>query len=105
MRKVHVTPSHSPDFSSGLSNQIEVKWFQFVSSGRSCGTAAHCVSRGEEEEEKEEGYLDNVSNREEVRSRENIIFVLLIFTLALDNVETSRKSFRSILLSNRLSTE
>lgn len=54
-------------------------------------------------EEEEEGYLDDVSDRQEVSSREDVVFVLLFFTLPLDDVNM-RRSFSCIQLLLLLST-
>lgn len=75
--------------------------------------------RGEEEEERgeeemkergrgeeDEGYLDDISNRQEVSSREDVLFVLLIFTLPLHDVNRrKRRNFTCIQLLHLLLTQ
>lgn len=60
--------------------------------------------REEEEEEEEAGYLDDVSDRQEVSSREDVVFVLLFFTLPHDDVNMRRRSCSCIQLLLLLST-
>lgn len=53
----------------------------------------------------EEGYLNDISDRQEVSAREDTLFILLFIADLVDDVDTRRRSFTSIQLLLPLSTD
>lgn len=98
------------------------KWFQFVSSRRSRRTAAdsHCETssyrytrkrrrkkrkRWRRRERRRGRYRYDVSDKQEVSSREDVLLILLFFTLPLDDLNLRWRSVTCIQLLLLLSTE
>lgn len=58
-----------------------------------------CVQQGEE------GYLNHISDRQEVCPREDTLFILLFVADPVDDVDTRRRSLASVQLLLPLSTD